>query len=139
MGQTFPATECIIVDDASTDDSIDRCTRLIADYAGPTRFKILHHSHNRGLSAARNTGIDAAKSKYVYLLDSDDEITPECLEKLTAPVLGDDTIEMVVSRYRVDNSAIALGNKNIKANKKRKQTKHNDNVANRLQRLTTNE
>ena len=60
MQQTRPAEECLIIDDASTDNSIALCERLIANYDGPTRFTILHHDHNRGLSAARNTGTDAA-------------------------------------------------------------------------------
>lgn len=103
MRQTFPATECIIVDDGSTDDSIARCQRLIDGYTGPTCFSILHHSQNRGLSAARNTGTDAATSDYIYYVDSDDELAPDCLEKLTTPVMHDDTIEMVMGAYRVDS------------------------------------
>lgn len=108
MGQTWPATECIIVDDGSTDDSIDKCQRLIDGYQGPTRFVILHHSHNRGLSAARNTGTDAATSDYIYYLDSDDEITSDCMEKLVAPVTKDDSIEMVLGAYRVDMKPITV-------------------------------
>lgn len=102
MRQTFPATECIIVDDASPDDSISRCKGLIDGYSGPTRFTILHHSHNRGISAARNTGTDAATSDYIYYIDSDDEMTTDCLEKLVKPLIHDDTIEMVMGAYRVD-------------------------------------
>ena len=104
MHQSFPANECIIVDDASTDDGIARCKQLINKYNGPTHFFILSHDHNRGLSAARNTGTDAATSEYVYYLDSDDEITSDCLEKLVSPVL--DTIEMVLGEYNTDYTAM---------------------------------
>ena len=45
MRQSYPAAECIIVDDASTDDSIQRCERLIADFKGTTRFIVLHHKN----------------------------------------------------------------------------------------------
>lgn len=107
MRQSLPATECIIVDDASEDDSIERCKRLIDGYAGSTRFLILHHCINRGLSAARNTGTDAATSKYIYYVDSDDEMTSDCLEKLVAPVMHDETIEMVLGNYRMDFSALS--------------------------------
>ena len=87
MQQTIEADECIIVDDCSEDDSIVRCQRMIEAYRGKTRFTILHHKRNRGLSAARNTGTEHATGEYIYYLDSDDEISADCLEKLMAPVL----------------------------------------------------
>ena len=106
MQQTLPAEECLIIDDASTDNSIALCERLIANYDGPTRFTILHHDHNRGLSAARNTGTDAATGTYIYYVDSDDEMTTDCLEKLAAPVEHDDSIEMVMGDLYKDTSAM---------------------------------
>ena len=99
MHQTYKDIECIIVDDATKDDSIEKCERLIGEYNGPIRFKIFHHEVNRGLSAARNTGTDAASGDYLYYLDSDDEITPDCLEKLMRYVLEDNSLEMVQGRY----------------------------------------
>ena len=106
MQQTRPAEECLIIDDASIDNSIALCERLIANYDGSTRFTILHHDHNRGLSAARNTGTDAATGTYIYYLDSDDEMATDCLEKLAAPVEQDDSIEMVMGDYGRDTSAM---------------------------------
>ena len=82
IGQTYTAIECIIVDDVTLDDSIEKCEKIIAEYHGPIRFRILHHEVNRGLSAARNTGTKAATGEYVYFFDSDDEITPDCIDKL---------------------------------------------------------
>ena len=107
MSQTYSAAECIIVDDASPDDSIIRCQRLIEGYSGPTRFIILHHSSNQGASAARNTGIDAASSSHIYFMDSDDEMTPDCLEKLVAPIMRDNGIEMVMGNMRKDQYAVS--------------------------------
>lgn len=76
MRQTYTGSmECLIVDDCGTDDSIAIAKQMIADYKGPIRFQILHHEWNRGLSAARNTGTEAATGEYLYYLDSDDEIT----------------------------------------------------------------
>lgn len=94
--QTYNHFECILVDDASPDDSIAKCERIIAEYDGPIQFRILHHEQNRGLSAARNTGIDAATGDYILFIDSDDLISNDCVEKLMAPVLKDNTIEMVL-------------------------------------------
>ena len=95
IGQTFTDFECIIVNDATLDDSIEKCERLIHDYNGPIRFQIIHHEHNQGLSAARNSGTKAAKGEYIYYLDSDDEITPDCIEKLASKAMEEDSIEMV--------------------------------------------
>jgi glycosyltransferase involved in cell wall biosynthesis len=95
MAQTYTDIECIIVDDATRDDSIDKCEALIKEYDGPIQFRIIHHEQNRGLSVARNTGFDAANGEYVYFLDSDDYITPDCIEKLVSVVKDDPTIEMV--------------------------------------------
>lgn len=80
MAQTYTDIECIIVDDCTPDDSIEKCERMIAAYDGPITFKVLHHEKNRGLSAARNTGIEAASGEYLYFLDSDDWIIPECIQ-----------------------------------------------------------
>ncbi len=96
MKQTFDCFECIIVDDASPDDSIAKCEKMIEDYEGAIHFRILHHDKNRGLSAARNTGIDAATGDYLLFMDSDDQISSDSVEKLVAPVLKDDGIEMVI-------------------------------------------
>lgn len=99
MRQTYEEIECLIVDDASPDDSIEKCERLIEAYNGPIRFFILHHEHNRGLSAARNTGTEVATGDYILYLDSDDALTDDCVETLVAPVLRDASIEMVVGNY----------------------------------------
>lgn len=83
MRQTYQgAMECLIVDDCGTDDSIAIAERTIATYEGPIVFQVLHHERNRGLSAARNTGTLAAKGDYLYYLDSDDEITEDCIALL---------------------------------------------------------
>jgi glycosyltransferase involved in cell wall biosynthesis len=101
MCQMYDHIECIIVDDATPDDSITKCEQLIANYKGPIHFVILHHERNRGLSAARNTGIDAATGEYVLFLDSDDELTSDCIEKLLNPIQNDPTIEMVLGNYEI--------------------------------------
>lgn len=107
MAQSYSEIECIVVDDATRDDSIEKCEQLISAYQGPVRFSIIHHKENRGLSAARNTGTKATSGEYIYYLDGDDEITPDCIEKLVAPILRDESIEMVmggVARYDTRNS-----------------------------------
>lgn len=79
MMQTYKNWECICVDDCTPDGSVQIVEKMTKNDA---RFTILHHDCNRGLSAARNTGTKVASGKYIYYLDSDDELTPECIESL---------------------------------------------------------
>lgn len=96
INQTYNRFECILVDDASPDDSVAICERIISEYEGPIQFRVLHHPLNRGLSAARNTGIEAATGDYILFIDSDDVISNDCVERLMVPVLRDPSIEMVI-------------------------------------------
>ncbi len=74
MSQTYPDWECIMVDDASTDGSA-KIAREFCD-ADP-RFRLICHDKNRGLSAARNSGLDHATGELITFVDSDDLIRPE--------------------------------------------------------------
>lgn len=80
--QTYKDLECILVDDCGNDDSIAITEHFIQNYKGPILFRLIHHEHNRGLSAARNTGIDAANGDYIFFMDSDDAIVPTTIETL---------------------------------------------------------
>jgi len=96
INQTYTELECIIVDDCSPDDSIKKCENVIAKYNGSICFKIIHHDHNRGLSAARNTGIEKATGDYLFFLDSDDEISKDAIELLLNEVHSNSNVEIVV-------------------------------------------
>lgn len=74
--------ECILVDDCGTDDSIGICERFVANYSGPIEFRILHHDCNRGVSAARNTGIHNAQGDWIFFVDSDDWIYKDCISSM---------------------------------------------------------
>lgn len=96
MRQTYTGPmECIVVDDCSTDNSIAVVGGAVSEYNGPIAFKVLHHEHNLGLSAARNTGTLQATGDYLYYIDSDDEITESCIETLVGKVLEYPDVEMV--------------------------------------------
>lgn len=80
--QTYNDIECILIDDCGTDKSIQIAENYIRCYTGTIQFKMVHHSMNLGLSGARNSGIKKASGEYVYFLDSDDAITPDCIKLL---------------------------------------------------------
>lgn len=82
MNQTYQNIECIIVNDASTDNSLQISEKELKGYKGHIPFYILQHDKNRGLSAARNTGIDHAVGDYIEFLDADDELTPNSVNAL---------------------------------------------------------
>lgn len=77
--QTYQDLEVILVDDCGTDDSMGIINQyLTLDKQKITR--IVHHDKNKGLSAARNTGIKVATGHYLYFLDSDDYLSNDCIE-----------------------------------------------------------
>ena len=116
MRQTYAEPmECLIVDDCGTDESIPIAECMIAEYEGPIRFEILHHDHNRGLSAARNTGMEKAVGDYIYFIDSDDEITEDCLEKMMAVAEAHPEVELVQGSYvRTRNGKDTIGPNEIR-------------------------
>lgn len=84
MSQSFTKdVECILVNDCTKDNSIIIAKKLLDDYNGDINFRIVNRQKNGGLSAARNTGINEARGEYLYFLDSDDYITPDCIKVLT--------------------------------------------------------
>jgi glycosyltransferase involved in cell wall biosynthesis len=82
LAQTFTAFECILVDDGSTDDSLNICKKY-ADL--DRRIKVLHQN-NAGVSSARNTGLKNCTGEYVAFVDSDDMVLPEMYEVMYANI-----------------------------------------------------
>lgn len=67
--------ECLIVDDCSPDNSMSIVNDIVDSYDGDSiSFKIIRHEKNKGLSAARNSGILASTGDYLFFIDSDDAI-----------------------------------------------------------------
>lgn len=74
--------ECIIIDDCGQDNSAQIIEDYIATEKGSVSFQFLRQERNQGPSAARNRGIREAIGEYVFFLDADDQITPQCIETL---------------------------------------------------------
>lgn len=80
MGQAGQDVEVIVLDDCSTDNSWLLMQELGKRWPG--RLKLLQHSSNAGLSAARNTMLEAAQGQYLWFIDSDDKLLPGCVSAL---------------------------------------------------------
>ncbi|MCZ6684043.1 MAG: glycosyltransferase [Planctomycetota bacterium] len=79
FGQSLQQWEWLIIDDGTTDAN---ALRVLDRYRGcDPRVRVIEHSENRGLSAARNTGFSEATTELILQLDADDLIEPTTLEK----------------------------------------------------------
>lgn len=76
FAQTFDDFEVIVVDDASTDDTVHA---VETQFAGDRRLRLVRHTTNLGMGAARNTGIAHARGKWIVRIDSDHELLPNAL------------------------------------------------------------
>lgn len=97
INQTYDGTiECLIIDDCTPDKSIEKVENLIRNLSKDNiTFKIIKHKINRGLSAARNTGIKEASGEYLYFIDGDDYITTNCIEDLIALYLKHPNVQLI--------------------------------------------
>lgn len=83
INQTYNDWECILIDDGSKDNSGEIC-----DKWGKidSRFRIIHQI-NQGVSAARNSGIEESKGKFIVFIDSDDWVNPNYLSDMRNAIL----------------------------------------------------
>ena len=77
--------EVICVNDASPDASVDIVKRYQKEHSN---LILIEHDRNKKLGAARNTGRKVAIGKYIWNVDSDDKIAPNCLNNLLKYIKG---------------------------------------------------
>lgn len=89
--------EVLLLDDASTDTSAKTCRELTAEF--PAHLRLLEHDRNRGLSAARNTLLEAARGEYIWFVDSDDRMLPGAIPQLRE-IVEREAPDLVLCDYR---------------------------------------
>ncbi len=83
INQTYKDLEIVCVNDCSSDNSLD----ILQEYVQfDNRIKIINFEQNKGVSAARNAGLEMAKGEYVYFIDSDDWIDLDYIEKMVSAI-----------------------------------------------------
>lgn len=94
--QTYQDFEVLIVNDGSTDNSVEVINQAFID----SRIRIVNQS-NAGVSAARNRGIQEARGEWISFLDADDEWLPNYLESVFHVTNGvDDDLMIITGRYQ---------------------------------------
>lgn len=94
LNQTYKNIEVTLINDQTPDNSVEITEEFIAKYQ-LQNWRIYHLEENSGLSIVRNRGIDTAQGKYLFFLDSDDVITPDCIE-IMVNIAEKEQLEMVV-------------------------------------------
>ena len=109
ISQTYKNIEIILIDDGSNDGSEKICD----DYANlDSRIKVIHQE-NKGLSAARNKGLEIMTGDYVAYLDPDDVYHPNMIEKLYNKIISED-VDCVIGDFISRRTTKKLEFKSIK-------------------------
>lgn len=98
QGNIKELVEIIIVNDGSKDNSIDIAEAFVQ---GKSLQCTLLNQQNKGLSAARNAGLRAARGEYVWFVDSDDWIEPFCLDKILSDLCKYERLDVLQLQYRL--------------------------------------
>ncbi len=121
LGQDFDNIEVIVVDDCSPDKSIDIVKKRFENYDGKKQTRIVHHERNRGLAAARNTGIETAQGDMIYFIDSDDYLARhDALSKLINRQIETGALIVAANNLTIDD----LTKKEIKTISQKYTVKH---------------
>ncbi len=105
IAQTYEDWECVLVDDGSTDDP-----KRVTDRADDARIRCIRFDENRGRGVARQAALDAARGDYLTMLDADDWIFPDKIEKQVDAMTSDSRLALVSTGMSItDESGSIVG------------------------------
>lgn len=93
--------EILVIDDVSTDDSMNRALAALSGSDSKIRRRVHEHSQNLGLAAARNSGVHQSRGEFIWFVDADDYVDPSMLSVMIK-ALGEDVDVVVTDVLRVD-------------------------------------
>lgn len=106
LSQSYGNFELIVVDDCSTDDSL----QVIARYAADARIVLLRNGANAGVAASRNRALARSRGRYVTFLDQDDVWLPRKLELQVAAMGAHPQVGLLHAEYaRIDPAGQLMG------------------------------
>ena len=109
LRQTYPDFEVLLIDDGSTDHSGTLCDQWAEK---DPRVRVTH-KENRGVSAARNIGLDSANGEYIAFVDSDDYIAADMVQKLYHALKANHADLSICRFYFADENGDPLPDKNL--------------------------
>jgi glycosyltransferase involved in cell wall biosynthesis len=102
MQQNFQDFEVVVVDDASTDDTV-----AVLNALDEPRLRIVRHERNRGISPARATAVEHARGDWVVVVDSDWDLFPYSLERLSTLIAAlPPGVRIIRSRLQSENGRV---------------------------------
>ena len=102
--QTYKDWELIIVDDASTDDTIESVVKNLAKFNITKKSRVFFHNENFGYAKTLHDAITFSSGELTAVLDSDDSLSPTVLSLVVPPHASNKNISLVYTNYMVCNS-----------------------------------
>lgn len=112
--QTLDNIEYIFVDDCSPDNSLAVLNHTLAEYPNrANQTRIISHVHNRGVAAARQTGLDHASGEYTIHCDSDDWVEPNMYETLYNEAISKNADIVICPYYQYKSNKVFVDRNSI--------------------------
>ncbi len=102
LSQTYESIEFLVVDDCGGDGSVDVVEQLQRNHPRGSAIRILHNKENSGVGFSRNRIISEASGKYLYFMDSDDQIEPDTIALLIEVAHQHHTDAVYASYEKID-------------------------------------